>query len=110
MSSAVQKIVRSTLVLQLCASGAMFSGAALQSSAAVARELDTSERASLQISLTQGALRGRSGRFEFFDASDGCSEEYGDIPHRFFGLLSQWIKALQDIAGRLGHSCAPPRW
>ena len=87
MSSAVQKIVRSTLVLQLCASGAMFSGAALQSSAAVARELDTSERVSLQISLTRGALRGRSGRFEFFDASDGCPEEYVDIPGAkvFFG-------------------------
>ena len=32
-------------------------------------------------------MRGRSGRFEFFDASDGCPEEYVDIPGAkvFFG-------------------------
>ena len=41
----------------------------------------------MQISLKRGAVRGRSGRFEFFDASDGCPEEYTDIPGAkvFFG-------------------------
>ena len=83
----MQKIARWTLVIPLCPISAVFSGAALQSSAAVASELDTSERATLQISLKRGAVRGRSGRFEFFDASDGCPEEYVDIPGAkvFFG-------------------------
>ena len=68
------------LILPLCLTSAVFSGATLQSSSAVANEPDTSEKASLRISLERGAVRGRSGRFEFFDASDGCPEEYLDIP------------------------------
>ena len=74
-------------VLPLCLTSAVFSVATLQSSAAVANEPDTSENATLQISLKRGAVRDRSGRFEFFDASDGCPEEYVDIPGAkvFFG-------------------------
>ena len=73
--------------MPLCLTSAVFSGATLQSSAAVASEPDTSEKATLRISLKRGAVRGRSGRFEFFDASDGCPEEYADIPGTkgFFG-------------------------
>ena len=83
-------------VLPLCLTSAVFSVATLQSSAAVANEPDTSEKASLQISLKRGAVRGRSGRFEFFDASDGCPEEYVDIPGAKVFLVrpSQWIKVL----------------
>ena len=66
--------------MPLCLTSAIFTVATLQSSAAVANEPDTSEKPSLQISLKRGAVRGRSGRFEFFDASDGCPEEYVDIP------------------------------
>ena len=71
----------------LCLTGAVFGSATLQSSAAVASEPDTGEKASLRVSLKRGAVRGRSGRFEFFDASDGCPEEYPDIPGAkvFFG-------------------------
>lgn len=74
-------------MMLLCLTSAVFSVATLQSNAAVANEPDTSEKASLQISLKRGAVRGRSGRFEFFDASDGCPEEYVDIPGAkiFFG-------------------------
>ena len=73
--------------MPLCLTSAVFSGATLQSSAAVASEPDTTEKATLRISLKRGAVRGRSGRFEFFDASDGCPEEYADIPGTkgFFG-------------------------
>ena len=73
--------------MPLCLTSAVFSGATLQSSATVASEPDTSEKATLRISLKRGAVRGRSGRFEFFDASDGCPEEYVDIPGAkvFFG-------------------------
>ena len=73
--------------MPLCLTSAIFTVATLHSSAAVANEPDTSEKPSLQISLKRGAVRGRSGRFEFFDASDGCPEEYVDIPGAkvFFG-------------------------
>lgn len=71
----------------LCATGAIFGGAIFQSSATFASEPDASDKATLSISLKRGAVRGRSGRFEFFDASDGCPEEYVDIPGAkvFFG-------------------------
>ena len=76
----------------LCATGAIFGGAIFQSSATFASEGAASEsaasdKATLSISLKRGAVRGRSGRFEFFDASDGCPEEYVDIPGAkvFFG-------------------------
>ena len=76
----------------LCATSAIFGGAIFQSSATFASEPDASEsaaseKAKLRISLKRGAVRGRSGRFEFFDASDGCPEEYVDIPGAkvFFG-------------------------
>ena len=73
--------------MSLCLAGPIFSAATPQSSAAVATEPDTNEKAALRISLKRGAVRGRSGRFEFFDASDGCPEEYVDIPGAkvFFG-------------------------
>lgn len=73
--------------MSLCLAGPIFSGATLQSSGAVASEPDTNEKAALRISLKRGAVRGRSGRFEFFDASDGCPDEYVDIPGAkvFFG-------------------------
>lgn len=73
--------------MPLCLTSAVFSGATLQSSATVASEPDASDKATLRISLKRGAVRGRSGRFEFFDASDGCPEEYVDIPGAkvFFG-------------------------
>ena len=66
----------------LCATGAIF-----QVSATFASESAASDKATLSISLKRGAVRGRSGRFEFFDASDGCPEEYVDIPGAkvFFG-------------------------
>ena len=85
--STTRKVTGWALVVPLCLASAVFSGAVLQSSAAVASELDTSEKATLHISLKRGAVRGRSGRFEFFDASDGCPEEYVDIPGAkvFFG-------------------------
>ena len=71
----------------LCATGAIFGGAIFQSSATFASEPDASDKATLSTSLKRGAVRGRSGRFEFFDASDGCPEEYVDIPGAkvFFG-------------------------
>lgn len=74
-------------MMSLCLAGPIFSGATLQSSGAVASEPDTNEKAALRISLKRGAVRGRSGRFEFFDASDGCPDEYVDIPGAkvFFG-------------------------
>lgn len=74
-------------MMPLCLISAVFSGATLQSSATFASEPDASETATLRISLKRGAVRGRSGRFEFFDASDGCPEEYVDIPGAkvFFG-------------------------
>ena len=75
-----QKVARCVLMMPLCLTSAVFSGATLQSSAAVASEPDTTEKATLRISLKRGAVRGRSGRFEFFDASEGCPEEYVDIP------------------------------
>ena len=73
--------------MSLCLAGPIFSAATPQSIAAVATEPDTNEKAALRISLKRGAVRGRSGRFEFFDASDGCPEEYTDIPGAkvFFG-------------------------
>ena len=85
--SVTQKVARWILVMPLCLTSAVFSGATLQSSATVASEPDASDRATLSISLKRGAVRGRSGRFEFFDASDGCPEEYVDIPGAkvFFG-------------------------
>ena len=87
MPSLMQKVRGWVLVMPLCLTSAIFTVATLQSSAAVANEPDTSEKPSLQISLKRGAVRGRSGRFEFFDASDGCPEEYVDIPGAkvFFG-------------------------
>ena len=87
MPSVMQNVARWALVVPLCLTSAVFSGATLQSSAAVASESDTNEKATLRISLKRGAVRGRSGRFEFFDASDGCPEEYVDIPGAkvFFG-------------------------
>lgn len=78
--SVTQKVARWILVMPLCLTSAVFSGATLQSSATVASEPDASNKATLSISLKRGAVRGRSGRFEFFDASDGCPEEYVDIP------------------------------
>ena len=80
MPSVTQTVTRWVLVLPLCLTSAVFSVATLQSSAAVASEPDTTEKATLRISLKRGVVRGRSGRFEFFDASDGCPEEYVDIP------------------------------
>ena len=82
--------------MSLCLAGPIFSAATLQSSAAVASEPDTNEKAALRISLKRGAVRGRSGRFEFSDASDGCPEEYVDIPGAKVFLVrpSHRIKAL----------------
>ena len=73
--------------MPLCVTGAIFGGAIFQSSATFASESAASDKATLSISLKRGAVRGRSGRFEFFDASDGCPEEYVDIPGAkvFFG-------------------------
>lgn len=87
MPSTMKKAARWVLILPLFLTCAVCSTATLQSSAAVASEPDASEKASMQISLKRGAVRGRSGRFEFFDASDGCPEEYTDIPGAkvFFG-------------------------
>ena len=87
MPSVTQTVTRWVLTLPLCLISAVFSGATLQSSAAIASESDTNEKATLRISLKRGAVRGRSGRFEFFDASNGCPEEYADIPGTkgFFG-------------------------
>ena len=87
MPSVMQKVARWVLVIPLCLISAVFSAATLQSSPAVASESDTNEKATLRISLKRGVVRGRSGRFEFFDASDGCPEEYVDIPGAkvFFG-------------------------
>jgi hypothetical protein len=85
--STTRKVTVWALVILLCATGAIFGGAIFQSSATFASEPDASETATLRISLKRGAVRGRSGRFEFFDASDGCPEEYVDIPGAkvFFG-------------------------
>ena len=90
--STTRKVTVWALVILLCATGAIFGGAIFQSSATFASEPDASESAAsetatLRISLKRGAVRGRSGRFEFFDASDGCPEEYVDIPGAkvFFG-------------------------
>jgi hypothetical protein len=90
--STTRKVTVWALVILLCATGAIFGGAIFQSSATFASEPDASEsaaneKATLRISLKRGAVRGRSGRFEFFDASDGCPEEYVDIPGAkvFFG-------------------------
>lgn len=71
----------------LCATGAIFQISATFASEGAASESDASDKATLSISLKRGAVRGRSGRFEFFDASDGCPEEYADIPGAkvFFG-------------------------
>ena len=87
MSSVTQNVARWALVVPLCLTSGVFSGATLQTGAAFASEPDTGEKATLRISLKRGAVRGRSGRFEFFDASDGCPEEYTDIPGAkvFFG-------------------------
>ena len=87
MPSTAKKLARWGLVMSLCLAGPIFSGATHQSSAAVATEPDTNEKATLRISLKRGAVKGRSGRFEFFDASDGCPAEYVDIPGAkvFFG-------------------------
>ena len=85
--STTRKVTVWALVILLCATGAIFGGAIFKSSATFASEPDASETATLRISLKRGAVRGRSGRFEFFDASDGCPEEYVDIPGAkvFFG-------------------------
>ena len=90
--STTRKVTVWALVMLLCATGAIFGGAIFQSSATFASEGAASEsaasdKATLSISLKRGAVRGRSGRFEFFDASDGCPEEYVDIPGAkvFFG-------------------------
>ena len=85
--STTRKVTGWALVMLLCATGAIFGGAIFQSSATFASEPDASDKATLSISLKRGAVRGRSGRFEFFDASDGCPEEYTDIPGAkvFFG-------------------------
>jgi hypothetical protein len=87
MPSTAKKLARWGLVMSLCLAGPIFSAATPQSSAAVATEPDTNEKATLRISLKRGAVRGRSGRFEFFDASDGYPEEYTDISGAkiFFG-------------------------
>ena len=87
MPPLMQKVRGWVLVIPSCLISAVFSVATLESSAAVASEPDTGEKASLRVSLKRGAVRGRSGRFEFFDASDGCPEEYTDIPGAkvFFG-------------------------
>lgn len=65
MPSTAKKLAGWGLVMSLCLAGPIFSGATLQSSAAFASEPDTSEKATLRISLKRGAVRGRSGRFEF---------------------------------------------
>ena len=90
--STTRKVTVWALVMLLCATGAIFGGAIFQSSATfasegAASESDASDKATLSISLKRGAVRGRSGRFEFFDASDGCPDEYVDIPGAkvFFG-------------------------
>jgi hypothetical protein len=87
MPSVTQTVARWALVVPLCLTSAVFSGGTLQTGVAFASEPDASEKATLRISLKRGAVRGRSGRFEFFDASDGCPEEYVDIPGAkvFFG-------------------------
>ena len=87
MPLTAKKLAGWGLVMSLCLAGPIFSAATPQSGAAVATEPDTNEKATMRISLKRGAVRGRSGRFEFFDASDGCPEEYTDIPGAkiFFG-------------------------
>ena len=85
--STTRKVTGCALVMLLWSTGAIF-----QISATFASEPDpsksaASDKATLSISLKRGAVRGSSGRFEFFDASDGCPEEYVDIPGAkvFFG-------------------------
>jgi len=43
-------------------------------------DLEASEKATLQISIEKGASKGLRGKFEFFDVSEGCPEEYVDLP------------------------------
>ena len=71
----------------LCVTGAIFQISDTLANEGAASESDASDKATLSISLKRGAVRGRSGRFEFFDASYGCPEEYVDIPGAkvFFG-------------------------
>lgn len=85
--STTRKVTVWALVILLCATGAIFQSSATFASEPDASESAASETATLRISLKRGAVRGRSGRFEFFDASDGCPEEYVDIPGAkvFFG-------------------------
>ena len=85
--SATRKVTGWALVMLLCATGAIFQISATFANEGAASESDASDKATLSISLKRGAVRGRSGRFEFFDASDGCPEEYVDIPGAkvFFG-------------------------
>ena len=73
--------------MSLCATGAIFQISATFAREGAASESAASGKATLSISLKRGAVRGRSGRFEFFDASDGCPEEYVDNPGAkvFFG-------------------------
>jgi len=95
MPSVTQNVARWALVVPLCLTSAVFSGATFQTGVAFASEPDTNEKATLRISLKRGAVRGRSGRFEFFDASDGCPQEYVDIPGAkvFLARPSHRIKA-----------------
>ena len=87
MPSTTRRVTGWALVMLLCATGAIFQSSATFASEPDASESAASDKATLSISLKRGAVRGRSGRFEFFDASDGCPEEYVDIPGAkvFFG-------------------------
>ena len=84
MLSVTQKVARLALVIPLHLTGAGVSIALVCSSTNSAIAADGGESATLRISLKHGVVKGRPGKFNFFDASDGCPE-YVDIPgHKEF--------------------------
>ena len=67
-------------------------------------DLEASEKATLQISIEKGASKGLRGKFEFFDVSEGCPEEYVDLPGAkgFLGIARKSDKGV-DKQLPVGH-------
>jgi hypothetical protein len=63
-----------------------------------------SDKATLQISIEKGASKGLRGKFEFFDVSEGCPEEYVDLPGAkgFLGIARKSDKGV-DKQLPVGH-------
>ena len=70
----------------------------------IPRHVEAGDNATLRISIATGASRGLRGKFEFFDVSEGCPDEYVDLPGAkgFLGIARKSDKGV-DKQLPVGH-------